>query len=90
MPVRVGSHQGYGRIVFDLPSPIDYSVTQQGERVLVQFTGDVKIGAAHGVPRNVVGINGGAGQAELGRGGRGPVAARLAARQLVVIDVLDP
>ena len=88
MPVRIGSHQGYGRIVFDLPSPIDYRVTQQGQRVLVQFTGDVTIGAARGVPRNVVSISGGAAQAELVVAA-GTVLHDWRLDNMVVIDVLD-
>jgi hypothetical protein len=88
VPVRIGSHQGYGRIVFDLPSPIDYRVTQQGQRVLVQFTGDVTIGAARGVPRNVVSISGGAAQAELVVAA-GTVLHDWRLDNMVVIDVLD-
>lgn len=65
VPVRVGSHDGFGRVVFDLPSQTDYHISQQGQRVVVLFTGDVTIGAAPRPPRNVIGITGGSGQAEL-------------------------
>ncbi len=63
--VRVGSHQGYGRVVFDLPARTNYQLTQQGEHVALQFTGDLTIGSATGVPHNVVGLTGGASQAEI-------------------------
>jgi hypothetical protein len=88
VPVRIGSHQGYGRIVFDLPSRIDYSVTQDGQRVLVKFIGDVTIGEARGVPRNVVSINGGAAQSELVVAA-GTVLHNWRLDNMVVIDVLD-
>jgi hypothetical protein len=65
VPVRVGSHPGYGRVMFYLPARVDYRLTQQDQRVLVQFTGDVTIGAARSLPHNVLGLTGGAGQVEL-------------------------
>jgi hypothetical protein len=88
VPVRIGSHQGYGRIVFDLPSRIDYSVTQEGQHVLVKFTGDVTIGEARGVPHNVVSINGGAAQAEFVVAA-GTILHSWRLGDMVVIDVLD-
>ena len=51
VPVRVGTHEGYSRVAFNLTSRTDYHVTQEGQRVVVQFAGDVVIGAANGVPR---------------------------------------
>ncbi len=63
--MRVGSHDGYGRVVFDLPTRTDYQITQQGQQVVVRFTGDMTIGSAAGVPHNVLGISGGPSQAEL-------------------------
>src|SRR5271165_1318047 len=88
VPVRVGIHEGYSRVAFNLPSRIDYHVTQQGQHVVVQFAGNVTIGAANAVPRNVLAITGGAGQAEI------VVAPGTTVRDwrlgnLVVIDVAD-
>ena len=65
VPVRIGNHEGYSRVVFNLPSRTDYHVTQEGQHVVVQFAGDVMIGAANGVPRNVLTVTSGAGQAEI-------------------------
>jgi hypothetical protein len=62
VPVRIGSHEGYGRIVFDLPSRTDYHVTQQGQHVVIQFTSNLTIGKASGAPHNVLGITGSARQ----------------------------
>ncbi|HEY2620633.1 MAG TPA: hypothetical protein VGI78_25055 [Acetobacteraceae bacterium] len=88
VPVRVGIHEGYSRIAFNLPSRIDYHVTQQGQHVVVQFAGNVTIGAANAVPRNVLTITGGAGQADI------VVAPGTTVRDwrlgnLVLIDVAD-
>jgi hypothetical protein len=88
VPVRVGSHPGYGRVVFDLPDRLDYRLTQQGQRVLVRFTGDVTIGSAPSMPHNVVGLTGGAGQAELVVE-TGTVVHAWRLGNLVVVDVLD-
>jgi hypothetical protein len=88
VPVHVGNHPGYGRVVFDLPGRPDYTVSQQDQHVLIKFTGNITIGTAPGVPHNVLGLTGGAGQAEL------VVQAGTAVRawrqgNLVVVDVLD-
>ena len=86
--VHIGSHDGYGRVVFYLPPGTDYHLTQQGQRVVLQFAGDLTVGAPRGVPRNVVSITGGADQAELVLApGTGLHSWRLG--DLVVIDVRD-
>ena len=88
VPVHVGTHPGFGRVTFDLPERLDYRVTQQGQHVLVRFTGDVMIGAAPSLPRNVLGATGGDGQADLViASGTAVHAWRLG--NLVVVDVLD-
>lgn len=63
--VRVGNHPGYGRVVFDLPARTNYQLTQQGEHVSLQFTGDLTVGSSTVVPHNVLGVTGGASQAEI-------------------------
>jgi cellulose synthase operon protein C len=88
VPVRVGIHEGYSRVAFNFASRTDYHVIQQGQHVVVQFAGNVTIGQANAVPRNVLSITGGAGQAEI------VVAAGTTVRDwrlgnLVVIDVMD-
>ena len=65
VPVRVGNHEGFSRVVFNLPSRADYQITQQGDHVVVHFPADVSIGAANAIPRNVLAISGGIGQAEI-------------------------
>jgi hypothetical protein len=65
VPVRVGTHDGYGRVVFDVPAHTDYTLTQQGQHLIVQFSGDTKPASVAVVPRNVLSITSVAGQAEL-------------------------
>ena len=53
--VRVGDHPGYGRIVFDWPSPPPYSVESRGETHLVRLPpgADLAVAALRRLPRNV-------------------------------------
>jgi hypothetical protein len=87
--VRVGSHDGYGRIAFALPPRTDYQLTQQDQHVVIQFTGDLKIGPANAIPRNVVAIKGGERQATLDLA-PGTVMHDWRYGDLLVIDVRDP
>ena len=88
VPVRVGNHEGYSRVVFNLPSRTDYHVTQEGQHVVVQFAGDVMIGAANGVPRNVLTVTGGAGRAEIVVA-PGTIVRDWRLGNVVVIDFMD-
>ena len=38
VPVHIGYHRGYDRVVFVWPSPVDYSVTRKGDWVELRFT----------------------------------------------------
>ena len=88
VPVRVGNHEGYSRLVFNLPSRTDYHVTQEGQHVVVQFAGDVMIGAANGVPRNVLTVTSGAGRAEIVVA-PGTIVRDWRLGNVVVIDFMD-
>lgn len=87
--VRVGTHSGFGRIVFDLPAHTDYSKTRDGQHLVFEFTGNVVVGAAPRPPRNVVSIDGGANRAELVLA-RGAGVRKSRYGNHVVVDVLDP
>ncbi|HME24962.1 MAG TPA: hypothetical protein VKI44_27145 [Acetobacteraceae bacterium] len=87
--VRVGIHEGYSRIAFNLASWTDYHVTQQGQHVVVQFAGNLMIGPANAVPRNVVAITGGASQADIVVE-PGTTVRDWRFGNVVVIDVADP
>lgn len=87
--VRVGSHDGYGRVTFALPPHTEYHVTQQDQRVVIQFSGDLKIGPANAIPHNLLGITGGAAQATLDVA-PGTTLHDWRYGDLLVIDVRDP
>ncbi len=87
--VRVGSHDGYGRVTFALPPRTEYHLTQQDQHVVIQFGSDLKIGPANAIPHNVIGINGGTGQATLDVA-PGTVLHDWRYGDLLVIDVRDP
>ena len=42
--VRVGSHPGFGRVVFDMPAPTGFQLSEHGSRVVVTFSGGGTIG----------------------------------------------
>jgi hypothetical protein len=87
--LRVGNHEGYGRVVFRLPSSIGYSVVQDGQRAIVKFAANLSIGAAAAIPRNMLSITSGTNQAELVIA-PGSVLHDWRLGDLVVIDALDP
>lgn len=54
--VRSGNHEDYGRLVFDFPAVIPYSVARQGTLVEMSFATGQPIGAPAELPRNVTGF----------------------------------
>lgn len=87
--VRAGNHPGFGRMVFDVPGGTEYSLSRDGDRIRLRFSGDPAIGTPASNARNIRSAIGGASGAELlvapGAKVRG---SRIGDR--VVIDVLDP
>ncbi|MBW6396806.1 pilus assembly protein N-terminal domain-containing protein [Roseomonas sp. HJA6] len=88
--VRVGTHPGYGRVVFDWPTRTGYEAVTRGDDLVIRFAapGQPRIGGII-VPRNVTGLS-----AEDG-------AVRISAREgarfrhflhgpKLVVDILDP
>ncbi|MEQ8711097.1 MAG: tetratricopeptide repeat protein [Rhodospirillales bacterium] len=64
VPVRTGEHERYSRVVFDWPRTIDYSVDQQGNRVVVKFSAPGRIDAAalaRSLPKNISSVSAAAG-----------------------------
>ena len=87
--VRMATHEGYGRVVFEFSAPMDFKVERKGDAVTLRFPGAGDVPAIGGSVRNIVSVVGGAGQAVV------TVApgARLHTVRLgnrVVIDALDP
>ncbi|HEY4252062.1 MAG TPA: hypothetical protein VGM87_12700 [Roseomonas sp.] len=56
--LRMGSHDGFGRLVFDLPAPgMAYRAELQGDRLLLRFDARLPALPAGGrLPRNIAGI----------------------------------
>ncbi len=89
VPVRVGDHPDFGRIVFDFAGPASWHIARNGAQVTLQFDPASTIAAAPSLPRNVVAMSQDAGGVEI------TVApgARLRTMRLdnrLVLDVLDP
>ena len=87
--VRVGDHDGFGRVVIDLTGPTSYRVIRNGARVTVVLDGDAVINPPSGVPRNVRSMTGGIGRAEIVTATGAAVRDWRNGRR-VVIDVFDP
>ena len=87
--VRIGSHPGFGRVVFDFPHHVDYTISRDGDRVLLRFAEPTVIGDPGGVPRNVAAIVAHGDTVEITVvPGAQLHPARLGDR--VVLDVIDP
>lgn len=87
--VRGGSHADYGRLVFETPPNANYHVSQDGDRLTVDFADAVKLSGPVATPRNVISIQLEGAQADLViAAGATFRATRLGQR--VVIDILDP
>ncbi len=89
VPVRVGEHPGFGRIVFDFTGPVSWRIARNGAQVTLHFDPANTIAPAPSLPRNVIAMTQDAGGVEI------TVApgARLRTMRLVerlVLDVLDP
>lgn len=87
--VRLGTHPGFGRVVFEFAGPTPFKLERDGDTVTLRFTGGGDVPAATGGTRNIVGVAGGDGAATI------TVAAGAKLRTMrlgnrVVVDVLDP
>ena len=51
--IRSGSHPDYGRLVIDTNAKNAYQLDQNGDHVVVRFSGDVTLGSPPRLPRNV-------------------------------------
>ena len=89
VPVRVGEHPGFGRIVFDFTRPVVWHLVRDGDTVSLRFDPGQAIGPPPALPRNVLTMTSGMGRAEI------TVAAGARLRTMpvqdrLVLDVLDP
>jgi hypothetical protein len=56
VPVRMGDHADFGRVVFDLPKGAAFDVAIEGDRALVVLRGAGDLAQPAGVPRNMVSL----------------------------------
>ena len=86
--VRLGAHDGYGRVVFDVPAAIGFTTTRSGDVVTLHFAKAGAIASASGGTRNVSAVTGGQDTASITVApGTRLRTARFGDR--VVVDVLD-
>ena len=89
VPIRTGSHPGYGRIVFDAPPKARYTLTRTGDTVVVRFPDDFRLDSQQSAPRNVTRLTTAAAAATFSvNAGTTLRQTRLGNR--VVIDIVDP
>jgi hypothetical protein len=89
IPIHIGEHPGFGRIVFDFAESVNWNVSRQSDQVTITFETIQTIGPAPYLPRNVVAIKSGDGTAEI----TVVPGARIRTTRVqehVVLDVLDP
>ena len=86
--VRLGTHGGFGRIVFEFPRSVDFTTDRVGNTVTLSFPGGGDVPSGAGSTRNITVVSGGRDTASV------VVApgARLHAMRLgnrIILDVLD-
>lgn len=90
VPVRIGEHDGFGRVVFDFPKPPGWRMERRGDEVTLSFAAEDQVVAPGGaVPRNVRTIAGGTGKAVI----RVVPGAELRVTRIgnrLALDVLSP
>jgi hypothetical protein len=91
VPVRVGDHPGFGRIVFDWPQPTDYRVAVEAGTARVSFAspGVPDLQSFRAPPRNVSAISGTGGTVEV-RLAQGAEVRHFRIDNRIVVDILDP
>ena len=91
---RIGSHDGYGRVVFDWPAAVTYNVAQTGDKVEITFARPGTLSKSPATDPNIAGL-------EQLAGGNAPLKVALtlapgrtfrhfAVGSRVIVDVSDP
>jgi hypothetical protein len=86
--VRLGTHPGFGRVVFEFAATTSFTLEQTAGTAVLHFQSPLDIPAAGGT-RNITGVVGGVGKATVAIA----PGARIHTMQLgnrIVVDVLDP
>ncbi len=87
--VRVGTHGGFGRVVFDFPQPQSFTSERTGTTLVLRFPGGGDVPDSPAAARNIAAVTGGGEMATV------TIALGSRLRMLrigtrVVVDVLDP
>lgn len=53
VPIRVGHHTGFGRIVFDVGPDVRYHLSRDGDKIVVRFPDGINFESAPAAPANV-------------------------------------
>lgn len=86
---RLGTHGGFGRVVFEFRQWQDFTAKRDGNTLELSFPSAGDIADAAGTARNVAGVTGGSSMATITVGpGARIKTMRLGSR--IVVDVLDP
>ena len=86
--VRVGTHAGYGRVVFEFPQPVTFQIEQAGNMTTLHFQGVDVVPGSDRVARNVMSVQGGASEATITIAPGARVRTALQGNR-VIVDVLD-
>lgn len=87
--VRLGTHDGFGRVVFEFQQSPSFTTERQGNSLLLHFPAGGEVPDTPGVARNIAAVTGGGGLATITM----QPSARLRVVRIgkrVVVDVLDP
>lgn len=87
--LRVGTHPTYARIVYDWPTSVPYRLTQEGERVTLDFDGAGQVPGLQRRLRNTRAVEGGQGRAVLTIA-PGTTITHMRLGNRVVVDIHDP
>ncbi len=87
--VRTGDHEGFGRIVFDLPKGATIQTVSEGSRILLVFTGAAGVAQTDTLTRNLVGLESDGATATLTLSS-GSHARQQRLGDRLVVDIFDP
>ncbi len=87
--VRLSVHDGYGRVVFEFPSPVEFTSERTGDSVVLHFPAGSVIPTAPGGTRNVSAVEGGQAVATL-TVAPGARLRTMRFRNHVIVDVVNP
>jgi len=89
VPVRVGEHAGFGRLVLDFPETPVWRLERQGDQLILHLPPTDRVNFSGTPPRNVRAIEGGLGEARIALApGAAIRVTRLGTR--LAVDVTDP